>query len=226
MLRGDCGLCLLDPHGSLYEETVHFVSHKAPHLADRVILFDPNDHGFDLLGFNPIPKLEHENQVNAAAELMLDALLKSLGQGKVTDTPRIQRWGENIFHTLIRNAATLLEAEAFIDPDAKEDRSILMESVANPLVKADVRQFEKLQYQKKTETIEGFTNRIRNLISDPTMRAILGRNTATIDFDQVLDQKKIVLVSLASKEDGISPRSMDLLGMMIIQSVIRSAKRR
>ena len=226
ILRGDCGLCLLDPHGSLYAETVEFLAHKAPHLADRVILFDPNDQEYEQLGFNPLQNLHEGNQETAAAELMLDALLKSLGQGRVNDTPRIQRWGEDVFHILIRNQLTLLEAEAFIDPEAKKERGVLIEKVTNSIVRTDAKTFEKMSQPKKADIIEGFTNRIRNLISDPNLRSILGRTKATIDFDQILAEKKIVLVNLSSPQERISPRSLDLLGMMVIQSIIRSAKRR
>jgi hypothetical protein len=54
----DTGLCLIDPHGPIYDAIVRHISHERPELAARVVLFDPSHEDEYVLGFNPFSAYE------------------------------------------------------------------------------------------------------------------------------------------------------------------------
>lgn len=92
----DCGLCLLDPHGSLYQPLVRYIAEQRPDLAERVVLFDPSGKYGHIPGFNPIGPYAF-NFPEYALNMIVEACLKAWGQDNTNDTPRITRRLENIF---------------------------------------------------------------------------------------------------------------------------------
>lgn len=215
------GFILLDPHGKLYEDLVHYLSHKKPYLAKRVVLFDPANMNEWTVGFNPIPKgaRYHPEYV---VDNLVSSCLKAWQQDSSDATPRIKRWLENIFYTLLSNNLTLLEAAALIDPNQAKFRKDLT-PWTDPMVAADWAMFEKLHpITKKWEMLEGPSNRLRKFLINPIIRTIIGGQKRNLDVLSIMDEGKILLINLDGR-DRISHENMRFLGNLLVNEIFRCA---
>lgn len=230
MLRQDIknrnsGLCLIDPHGSLYEEILLYASHSYPRLAERIILFNPAQELQNVAGFNPVP--DARIHLDYILDMLISACLKAWGQDNTDRTPRISKWLENIFYPLIVNNLTLVESVPFISisKESKEQRDVLLSSVNNPTVRDDWMMFDSSTNTQKQNLIEGASNRLRKFLRNEIIRNIIGQQEHTLDFARIMDQGKIILINL-NGGDRISHENAQLLGIMLVNEIFRVAKLR
>lgn len=219
----NCGLCLIDPHGSLYDEIVAYVAQRGQSLADRFILFNPAHEAEQIIGFNPIPPdVEH---FDYTLQTLVSACLKAWGQDNTDTTPRITRWLENIFYPLITKRLTLIESAPLINIHSKSEREALLANIQNDAVAGDWLDWEKLPATQKQQQIEGAGNRLRKFLRNGIIRNIIGQAQRVLDFAQVMEEGKIVLVNLSSG-GKISYENSQLLGIMLVNEIFRVAKLR
>ena len=226
----EVGLILLDPHGSLYHSVIDYAAHYHPKLAERFVLFNPSDPQKGIVGFNPI--VSDTNNIDFIVSSLVSAVLKVSGQYNVRDTPRINRWLTNIFYPLVSNSLTLLEAGPLIST-AKDnlDRDLLIESLvmksgdSNRFVIEDWAMYLKANDKSKMDLIEGPANRIRDLLSSETIRLILGQQNHNLNLSDAMNEGKIVLVNMSSK-NTMSKENNKLLGTLLVNEIFRCALNR
>lgn len=219
----DIGLCLLDPHGSLYEDVLHYVSHERPDLADRLVLFNPAQETENVIGFNPI--VSDSEHIDYQLDSLISACLKAWGQDNSDRTPRITKWLENIFYTIMCNDLTLVEAAPLMSIQSKEHREILLRNVHNDMVLDDWRMFDASTNTQKQALIEGAANRLRKFLRNGLVRNIIGQKERALDFTEVMNKGKIVLVNL-NGQGAISHENTKLLGILLVNEIFRCAKLR
>ncbi len=217
------GLCLIDPHGSLYDELVLFLSHRHPRLAERVVLFHPAGGHDQVLGFNPIP--DNPAFIDYTLDMLISACLKAWGQDKSDRTPRITKWLENIFYPLIINRLTLVESVPLINIHNNDGRRVLLRRVSSDVVLDDWMMFESSTQTQKQNLIEGAANRLRKFLRNDIIRQVIGQQEHVLQFDQAMDEGKIVLVNLAGG-NKISHENTQLLGILLVNEIFRVAKLR
>ena len=220
------GFCLLDPHGSLYEEILLYASHNGKHLADRFVLFNPAEEREHVLGFNPIPDNATEN-IDYVLDMLISGCLKAWGQDNTDKTPRITKWLENIFYTIIANNLTLVETAPLlsVSPRYKEKREVLLRRVGSDVVLDDWAMFHHSTNTQKQMLIEGASNRLRKFLRNEAIRNVIGQKTKTLDLHAIMNEGKILLVNLNGKQ-CISYENTKLLGIMIVNEFFRVAKLR
>lgn len=217
------GLCLIDPHGSLYEEIVLYASHKYPHIADRIVLFDPAGNTETIAGFNP---LAHQaDNLDYLLDSLIAACLKAWGQDDPDKTPRITKWLENVFYTVIANDLTLVEALPLLNVHNNDGRQALLRRVNNEAVLDDWAMFEASTQTQKQNLIEGASNRLRKFLRNEIIRNILGQQEGVLDLAEIMSQGKILLVNLNGR-GRISHENTRLLGIMLVNELFRVAKLR
>jgi hypothetical protein len=224
ILESDAGLCVLDPHGQLYDELVLYVSHHHPFLADRLILFNPAGEDDHLLGFNPIPQTEN---FHYALVMLIQGCLKAWGQDDTKNTPRIRRWLYNILYPIVVNKLTIMETVPFLNLHAREEREVLLSEVTDEVVLADWVDYERASPANKRETLEGAANRLNLFLQNPIVRNVLGQREKYLDLRKVMDEGKILFINLSSGRGGkITDDDKKLLGIMIVNEIFRLAKLR
>ncbi|MEM7241240.1 MAG: type IV secretion system DNA-binding domain-containing protein [Pseudomonadota bacterium] len=217
------GLCLIDPHGSLYEDVLHYVSHEKPELADRLVLFNPAQETEHVIGFNPV--VTDGEHLDYLLDSLVSACLKAWGQDSTDRTPRITKWLENIFYTIMVNDLTLVEAAPLLSIQNRQQREILLRNVHNDMVLDDWRMFEVSSNTQKQALIEGAANRLRKFLRNGLVRNIIGQKERVLDFAEVMDQGKIVLVNL-NGQGAISHENTKLLGILLVNEIFRCSKLR
>jgi len=219
----DVGLCLLDPHGSLYDEVLHYVAHENPKLAERIILFNPAEETENIIGFNPV--IADTDRLDYLLDSLVSACLKAWGQDDTDRTPRITKWLNNIFHTLMCNDLTLVESSPLISLHDKYHREILLKNVHDTDVLNDWRMFETSSNTQKQTLIEGAANRLRKFLRNETIRNIIGQSERVLNFSEIMEEGKIVLVNL-NGGGIISNDNSKLLGVLLVNEIFRCAKLR
>ncbi len=217
------GFCLLDPHGTLYEDILMYASHKCPHMADRVILFNPAEEIEQVVGFNPIPDNASEF-LDYNLDMLISAILKAWGQDRADYTPRITKWLENIFYTIIANDLTMLETTPLlsISKRYKEKRERLLSNVGSDIILDDWDMFNTSTNTQKQSLIEGAANRLRKFLRNEAIRNSIGQKNKTLNLLKIMNEGKILLVNLNGRH-RISRENTKLLGVMLVNEFFRVA---
>lgn len=216
------GLCLIDPHGYLYNDIVRWCETK--HFLERkkIILFDPGEEKWTF-GFNPLRVSSPD------VSFHVDGMVKACAQvwgGEDTDkTPLLKRCLRVLFHALAEKKLSLLEAQYLLDPGDQETRRYLTRDIQDVIIQKQWDYFNALQGRQFYEEFGSTINRMMEFLSSPIIRSIIGQIEQTLNFRKIMDEGYILLVNLASK-DRISDDNARLLGSLIVNDLFMNCRGR
>jgi hypothetical protein len=219
------GICLIDPHGDLYHRILDFCAYAnaaSPELslAGRVIPFDIAETR-QLLGFNPVQRNARIKVYQVVA--LMEAVRKCWGQGSFQETPRLARWLFNTLYAVIDAGVTFLQSYNLVNPQPNALRRAITARIQNPHVRAEWEYLALIKSdEKREERVESCLNRIRPFVEHDIIRHIIGQYTKTLDFHNVLDERKVVLVNLA-RQNVISDDDRHLLGTLLVNELLTAA---
>lgn len=213
ILNGE-GLCLLDPHGSLYADVVEWCA--ATGLLDKrdnILLFDPAAEGWTF-GFNP---LNLGTSAPAQVADAIDAIVKSIaqiwGSEDLTSTPRLYRRLPAVLYAAWAHGMTLPEAVDLCRKTPKQTH--LTENVPDEHFRAEWRDFNALDLRHFVEMFESSHNRLTPFVKNPLLRLMCGQRSVILDFKRVMDEGGVLLVNLG----GLSEDSKRLIGMLMLNDI-------
>ena len=219
------GLCLIDPHGYLYNDIVRWCESKR--MLDRsrpkkIILFDPSQEGWTF-GFNPLS--EGLSEISFHVDAMVRAVAKVWGGEDTDRTPLLKRCLRVIFHTLAEKNLSLYEAQHLIDPVDEEIRKYLTRDIKDVAIKKQWNYFNSLKAKPFYDEFGSSINRMMEFLASPIIRNVVGQIERTIDFRKIMDEGWVLLVNLASS-DKVSDDNARLLGTLIVNDLFMRAKGR
>lgn len=217
LLNPSVGACVIDPHGLLVDDVLLWVSHLAPHLAKRIVVFEPAADTEFVTGFNPIPR--SYDSLSATVYGIIDSILYAWGQGGEI-FPRLRPQLYNVLNPLLANKLTLVEALAMFSPHHKAERDVLVDKISDPTIRAAWEVLSRVSNTEEYRLLEGVINRFSALLNSEYMRRVLSVEENSIDIGQIMAEKKILLVSLRS-HDRIHSDNLRMLGTMILTEVYR-----
>ncbi|MBI5913514.1 type IV secretory system conjugative DNA transfer family protein [Candidatus Azambacteria bacterium] len=214
------GVCFIDPHG----ETVEAVLAKVPkHRADDVVVFDPADLerpiGLNMLEYDPARPEQKTFIVNE-----LISIFDKLYDLKATGGPMFEQYTRNALLLIMadpESGSTLLEVpRVFSDPTFRKMKLAKVQDVV-------VKNF----WEKEAEKAGGdaslanmtpyITSKFNTFIANEFVRPIIAQQHSTIKFRDIMDNKKILLVTLAKGKIG--EINSNLLGMIVIGKLLMAA---
>lgn len=217
------GACVIDPHGALVDDVMDYVAHRAPHLAKRVVLFEPASQTDWITGFNPIPG--ESDSMSNTVDSIVESILFAWGQSE-NDYPRIKTWPYNILYLVVANRLTLVEALPVLNIHAKDARRSMYKRIGSESsVRKDWEDFETLPTREKVVLLEGMQNRLRRLLNNEFMRRVFSQQNNALDMARIMDDKKILLVSLRD-HNRIHRENLRMLGIMILKEIYRVGMQR
>jgi hypothetical protein len=223
-MREGRGLCLIDPHGRLYDRLLRFVP---PERTDDVIAIDISDEDH-CLGLN----LYHCPTPGKQARLARQA-------GQTTGIFQKlwpDAWGPRVDQVTRTSAYTFLEHPgAAVDgrrlPYTMAEIPVLLRqkafrhSLVQTLTNVPVRQFWELQYDQwgrdEVANTESTLNKIGAFLENPLIYRIVGQSESTIDVRLAMDTAKIILVKLAV--GSVGDPVVSLVGALIIAHILNAA---
>lgn len=213
----DTGACIIDPHGKLVDDIMNYVSHAQPSLAKRIVLFEPASQLENIIGFNPIAMDSGPPEIRA--QTLIEQILRAWGQAD-QDLPRIRRWLYNVIYTLVINDLTLVEASPLVSLHDTANRNALIENVHNREVRGDWEAYNRSGNRDRQTIMEGVGNRISRMLQSEPLRLIFSQQTATLNISEIIQKKKILLVSLRGSE-LVKSDDLKILGIMMLSEIFR-----
>jgi hypothetical protein len=214
------GLCFIDPHGDAAEEILGMIP---PNRAQDVIYWDPSDvarpFGMNMLEY------QGEFQKHFVVESMIGLLYKLYDPNKTGIIgPRLEHAVRNIFLTVMSiPGGTLIEAVRVLT-DQKYLEEILP-MVQDPIVvrywKDQIAQTTEFH---KSETLDYFVSKFGKFVTNMMLRNIIGQSEPSINFRQVMDQGKILIVNLSKGKLGED--NSQFLGLILVPRILTAAMSR
>lgn len=220
------GLAVIDPHGDLAEDLLSRVPESR---VDDLIYFNPFDISYPI-GINllELPKGLSEDELELEKELTCESVIsvfrRIFNKEDNNDAHRIEYVMRNAIHTafVVDDATIFTVYELLNNPDFQK-------RVISKLSDPNLKNFWKNEFGKAgdyqiVKMVSGVTAKIGRLLFSPIAKRILEQPKSTINFDEILDNQKILLCNLA--EGKLGEDTSQLLGTMIIAKIHQAALRR
>lgn len=205
------GLALIDPHGDLAEEVLHFIPKER---MEDLVYFNAGDMEYPV-AFNLLEKADPEHH-HLIASGFVSVFKKIWGPAGF--------WGPRLEHILRHAVLTLLEYPGSTPLDIprlltdKDFRKIVLEKLSHQQVKEFwLFEFEKYSAWMRSEATAPILNKIGQLLTTIPIRNIVGQKKNSFNIREVMDEGKILIVNLAKGKIGED--SCALLGAMMITQI-------
>jgi hypothetical protein len=218
--RSGKGFCFIDPHGDAIEDILTAIPKER---AEDVIVFDPSDmerpFGLNMLEYDPA----HPEQKTFVINEMI-GIFDQLYDLKATGGPMFEQYVRNAMLLIMEDpesGSTLMEISKVL---ADEDfRKMKLSKCQNPVVMDFwTKEAEKAGGEAALANMVPYiTSKLTTFISNDMMRPIIAQQKSTIDFREIMDGGKILLVKLSKGKIG--EINAHLLGMVIVGKILMSA---
>ena len=221
------GLCVIEPHGDFAEHALSVIPRER---VNDVIYFNPGDLempiGLNILEFDPA----HPEQKTILINELL-AIIDKLYNLKETGGP--------LFEKYFKNACLLLMDDFQADP-TNESKIPVLADISRVLVDTDfrldklsresdplVRQFWEMEAQKAggewslANMAPYISSKVDTFVSNEFLRPIINQRKSTFNFRDIVDNKKVLIVSLS--KGRIGEINAQLLGMLIVTKIMVAA---
>jgi hypothetical protein len=200
------GVIVLDPKGDLVDGLLARFPKAREH---DLVLFDPADSAFPL-GINML-----EASSGTEPELVCDQLVAVFrGIYEQFWGPRTDDILRSAILTLLHEeGATLCEVPLLLGDDAFRAR--YLEKLDDPVALEPFwAWYERLSSSQRAEAAGPVLNKLRAFLARPRLRHIVGQSRSTLDFGELLRERKVLLVPLA--KGLIGEEASALLGSFIV----------
>ncbi|MEK7507684.1 MAG: type IV secretion system DNA-binding domain-containing protein, partial [Patescibacteria group bacterium] len=203
------GVCLMDPHGDVIDALLDFIPENR---IEDVVIIDPTDMSYPT-SFNPLqnvdPGFKHQ-----LAQGLIEVMEKQFGANW---TPRL----EHVFrftvlalldypHATMRGMISMLTDRNY--------RQKVVEYIEDDMVKRFwAIEFADWSEKFDTDAIIPLVNKLGQFLSDPLLRNIFGQKENRINFEEIMNTRKILLVNLSKGRLG--EENSSFLGAMLITKI-------
>lgn len=216
------GLCLIDIHGSLYQDVKRWCAYRF-YLTRGVILLDPSS-GAHVKGFNPF-RARRDVAVDVQVSGMVQALLRVWGAENSNDTPTLDRVLRLLFTAMVVRGIPLHEAFSLISFTEHEFREDVISSFTEPVIRAAWGQLQSLRKigEWRAEVLST-ENRLFRLVSSPTICRFMGSSDDDFNLDcaQVMERQGALLVNL-KESPTLSEDNAKAFAALLVNDLFKSA---
>ncbi|TLM65374.1 MAG: DUF87 domain-containing protein [Deltaproteobacteria bacterium] len=217
------GVAVIDPHGDMVENVLRRIPKER---GEEVILFDFLDWerpiGFNLIAWRTIME----------RDLIIDELYRVLDHVydmRSTGGPMFENQFRNVLRMLMGSqprkgfVPTILDFHrAYVDRDF---RHWLRDTCDDPLAHNFLREAERAGGEASWDNMSQYiTSKFTRFVADSNLRRIVGQQKSSLDFDDILDSGKILLVKLGKGRFG-SQVSALLANMMVLRFKLAAMQR-
>jgi hypothetical protein len=215
--RSGKGFCVIDPHGDMVEDILTSIPRER---AEDVIYFDPADierpFGLNMLEYDPA----HPEQKTFIINEMI-GIFDQLYDLKATGGPMFEQYMRNAMLLIMEDpdsGSTLMEIPKVLSDE--DFRRMKLTKCMNPTVLDFwTKEAEKAGGEAALANMVPYiTSKLTTFISNDMMRPIIAQQKSTLNFRQIMDEGKILLINLSKGKIGeINAR---LLGMVIVGKIL------
>ncbi|MDQ3014982.1 MAG: hypothetical protein M3Q73_03900 [bacterium] len=214
------GACMIDPHGV---DIIDILAAVPPERYEDVIYFDP--------GYTARPMslnmLEYDTRYPEQKTFVVNEMLSifnKLFDMKTAGGPMFEQYFRNAVLLVIEDpetGSTLLDVSKVLAN--KEYRQLKLSRCKNPLVVQFWREIaEKAGGEASLGNIVPYiTSKFDVFLSNDIMRPIISQQESTLNFREIMDKKKILLVNLSKGRLG--DINANLIGLIIVGKFLMAA---
>lgn len=214
------GVAVIDPHGDLVDDILQLIP---PQRAEDVILFDPSDMDRPM-GLNML-EAATEDEKHFVTSSIINLMYK------LYDPQKTGIIGPRFEHT-VRNAMLTVMAEkgnTFVEVvRALTDMSYVQEllpKLDDPMVKRYwTDQIAQTSDFHKSETLDYIVSKFGRFVTNKMIRNIIGQSESSFSFRKVMDDQKILLISL--NKGRIGEENSSFLGLILVPKLLVAAMSR
>jgi hypothetical protein len=212
MMRDGEGLCFIDPHG---QSARAVVGHIPLDRKDDLIFIDLADPNY-APGLNFLTDISLSDRPLAAANLV--ASFKHV---------YAESWGprmEYVFYCAVRslmdsNLTLLALPRLFVEPIF---RARIVRAVKDPFVRYFWHQQFPAWLKKFGPDLSGpIDNKVGAVLASPALRTVLAQHRSTLSINEIMDTRKILIVSLSKGQVGEEPSK--LFGALLVSAIAQAA---
>ncbi len=214
--NGD-GVAVIDPHGSDINELLEKIP---PEREKDVILFDVSDTerpmGLNILEANGE---EEKHMIVNSFIALLYKLYDPNNQGVMG--PQLERAIRNVMLTaMVEPESTMVDVLRLLIDSKYAQRFIA--KLTDPLVKRFwTDEIAKTTEFHKSEKMGYFVSKFDRFVTERLMRNILGQPKSAINFSEIMEQRKILLVDLSKGKIG--EEDSNFLGLILVPRILAAA---
>lgn len=215
-IRKDRGIGVIDPHGDLTEQILDYIPKRR---MNDVVYLEPFDAERPFsLNVLEIKNKQHKDLI-ASGIVGIFAKIYADSWG-----PRLEYILRNtIFSLLEIPNTTLIDALRILAE--KDYRNKVVPMITDPVIRNFWdNEFDKMTDKLRVEAISPIQNKIGQFVSSKIIRNIIGSPKSTIDLEEIMNNRKILLLNLSQGKLGEDNAS--LLGAMIITQIQLAAMNR
>lgn len=213
------GVCFIDPHDTI-DKLLPLIP---PERAEDVIYFDPSDTERPM-GLNMLEAYTEEQKhfvVTSIVGLMYK-LYDPMKTGIIG--PRFEHAIRNAMLTVMSEpGSTFIEVvRALTDVEFVRE---LLPKVEDPVIRRYwTDQIAKTTDFHKSEVLDYIVSKFGRFVTNKMMRNIIGQSQSSFDFRKVMDEGKILLISLA--KGRIGEENSQFLGLILVPKILVAAMSR
>ena len=216
--NGD-GCCFIDPHGNDIEK---ILANIPPERIDDVIYFDPaytaRPMGLNMLEYDANYP---EQKIFVINELL--SIFNKLFDMKTAGGPMFEQYFRNSAGLVMEDpssGSTLLEIGRVLTDKAFRDMKL--SKCANPIIKQFWQNAEKTTGESALANFVPYiTNKFDVFISNDIMRPVVAQQESVLNFREIMDKKKILLVNLSKGRLG--DINSNLIGLLLVGKITMAA---
>ncbi len=210
------GLAIVDPHGEFVEEVLENIPE---HRMDDVVYFNPADTN-NPVGFNIIhaPDAKYKHLIASGLMGIFTKIWANVWSA------RMEYILNNCILSLVEmpNATMLGIVRVLVD---KDYRQRVVDRLDDPVIKSFwINEYEEWNDRFRNEAIAPIQNKVGQFLSASLIRNIVGQPKSTIDIQDIMDNRKILLVNVS--KGLIGEDNSALLGAMLITKIQLAAMER
>lgn len=218
-IRNGDGVCFIDPHDTI-DKILPLIP---PERAEDVILFDPSDTTRPM-GLNML-EANSEEQKHYVVSSIVGLMYKLYDPNKTGIIgPRFEHAIRNAMLTVMSDQGnTFVEVvRALTDANFVQE---LLPRVSDPIVRRYwTDQIAQTSDFHKSEVLDYIVSKFGRFVTNKMMRNIIGQSQSAFDFRRVMDEGKILLISLSKGKIG--EENSSFLGLILIPKILVAAMSR
>jgi hypothetical protein len=227
MIRGDLknrqGFCLLDPHGTLYDDVVKYCARFPAEISKDIILLNLSA-GDQVVGFNPFHKAAAGN-VAVQIDRRIAATMHAWNTQNTDQSPTLERMLRLVYAVMIEKNLGLPQGRHLIDFDARGIRAWLTGDLGIPFIEQEWQELQDLKRKDWRDETLSLRNRLARFLTSPALMRFMGIPDRTLDLKAVMDEGKVLLVNLAPSDD-LSEENARVFGALLVNEFFECARRR
>jgi hypothetical protein len=225
-MREGQGLCVIDWHGTLYQDILAYCAHLDIGLYNdfrQVILLNPSDPDF-ITGFNPF--MNQGRDVSVQVSNRVDTIRRVWGMTDPNTAPTFERVARTVFTFAVEHRQTLPIAAMLLDYDRTEVRNYALQTLSDNSARNVLRQWQMFKsFRDWRDEVLSTDNRFNRFVSSSAMRRFLGLSEGNIDLREIMDKQKILLINLGSS-DNLDRDSARVFAALFLKEFFETAMRR